>query len=220
MRWVDDIEPSYTRYSNSFRTDFDTFAPVQSNPLLPGILSSLSTPTTLTAAPTSSSSSPTLDVLFSLPLVRLRYYKKLYSKLLKSTQPGRSDHKLLTGANAKLDELLERCDKAVLRSLNDPSSSDAASVPNPSTSSSIRAVGGGPLSPVSITGGGAGTSPIRSGETSPLGLAGSGSGMGSRDRSRPASPKLPPVPPPEVGVGLQSRNGHGSSSASNSLSSG
>jgi len=48
----------------------------------------------------------TLDGLFSLPRARLKYYKKLYTRLLKSTQPGRSDHKLLTGAVEKLDSLL------------------------------------------------------------------------------------------------------------------
>ena len=48
----------------------------------------------------------TLDALFALPRARLKYYKKLYTRLLKSTHPGRSDHKLLTGAVEKLESLL------------------------------------------------------------------------------------------------------------------
>ena len=48
----------------------------------------------------------TLDALFALPRARLKYYKRLYTRLLKSTQPGRSDHKLLTGAVEKLESLL------------------------------------------------------------------------------------------------------------------
>lgn len=48
----------------------------------------------------------TLDELFLLPKGRLKYYKKLYGRLLKSTSPGRSDHRLLTGALEKLDKLL------------------------------------------------------------------------------------------------------------------
>lgn len=48
----------------------------------------------------------TLDGLFLLPHGRLRYYKKLYGRLLKSTAPGRSDHKLLVGAMEKLERLL------------------------------------------------------------------------------------------------------------------
>ena len=47
-----------------------------------------------------------LDALFLLPKGRLKYYRKLYSRLLKSTTPGRSDHKLLLGALDKLDTLM------------------------------------------------------------------------------------------------------------------
>lgn len=50
-----------------------------------------------------------LDDLFFLPHARLKYYKKLYTKLLRSTEEGRSDHRLLSSANLKLDELLASC---------------------------------------------------------------------------------------------------------------
>lgn len=53
----------------------------------------------------------TLDDLFLLPKERLLYYRKLYSRLLKSTTPGRSDHRLLTGALEKLDGLLSTLDE-------------------------------------------------------------------------------------------------------------
>lgn len=53
----------------------------------------------------------TLDGLFLLPRHRLRYYRKLYSRLLKSTTPGRSDHKLLSSALDKLDSLLKTIDE-------------------------------------------------------------------------------------------------------------
>jgi hypothetical protein len=48
----------------------------------------------------------TLDGLFLLPHGRLKYYKKLYGRLLKSTAPGRSDHRLLVGTVEKLERLL------------------------------------------------------------------------------------------------------------------
>lgn len=48
-----------------------------------------------------------MDALFLLPKARLKYYKKLYNRLLKSTTPGRSDHRLLVGALDKLDRLLD-----------------------------------------------------------------------------------------------------------------
>jgi hypothetical protein len=50
----------------------------------------------------------TLDRLFLLPRARLKYYKKLYSRLLKSTKPGRSDHTLLLSATDTLDRLFQR----------------------------------------------------------------------------------------------------------------
>jgi hypothetical protein len=37
---------------------------------------------------------------------RLKYFKKLYGRLLKGTQSGRNDYKLLAGAGEKLDRLL------------------------------------------------------------------------------------------------------------------
>jgi hypothetical protein len=48
----------------------------------------------------------TLDDLFLLPKARLKYYKKLYNRLLKTTEPGRSDHRLLVGALDTLEFLI------------------------------------------------------------------------------------------------------------------
>jgi hypothetical protein len=83
-----------------------------SNTRLPKVLASFSavTPPPLSAVPPPESSEPpvwTLDALFLLPKGRLKYYRKLYSRLLKSTTPGRSDHKLLVVALDKLDKLME-----------------------------------------------------------------------------------------------------------------
>ena len=50
----------------------------------------------------------TLDRLFLQPRSRLKYYKKLYARLLKSTKPGRSDHSLLLSATETLDRLFHR----------------------------------------------------------------------------------------------------------------
>jgi hypothetical protein len=77
--------------------------PVQANPKLPGALATFST-----TCPPASSDSPnwTLDGLFLLPKLRLKYYKKLYSRLLKTTESGRSDYRLLVGALDTLEFLL------------------------------------------------------------------------------------------------------------------
>ncbi|KZO98378.1 Dbl homology domain-containing protein [Calocera viscosa TUFC12733] len=106
MRWIDDLEEPYERYCSSYIAGFDLWSPVQQNQKLSQMLDEVS-------ASTSSGQAEgefvgwTLDSLFLLPRGRLKYYKRLYSRLLKSTQPGRSDHRLLVVAVEKLDNLLE-----------------------------------------------------------------------------------------------------------------
>ncbi|EJU01895.1 hypothetical protein DACRYDRAFT_22333 [Dacryopinax primogenitus] len=111
MRWIDDLEDPYERYCSSYLAGFDHWPLVQQNNKLPRMLAEVSAAT----PPGQSSGSPvdgepdvwSLDSLFLLPRGRLKYYKRLYSRLLKSTQPGRSDHRLLVVAVEKLDGLLE-----------------------------------------------------------------------------------------------------------------
>lgn len=115
MQWPIDLSPAYSRYSTTYQVDFDRFDAVQSNEKLGPILAGLDWPGTI--ARPASPSPPTLDQLFQLPLVRLGYYKKLYTKLLKSTQEGRSDHALLVNANEQIDRLICRCEEAKGRSV-------------------------------------------------------------------------------------------------------
>jgi len=107
---VDDLEPPYAMYCNKYTAGFDTWEPVANNPKLPTTLTlfSASNPPLPSSSQASPSEPPlwTLDGLFLLPHGRLKYYKKLYGRLLKSTAPGRSDHKLLVGAMEKLERLL------------------------------------------------------------------------------------------------------------------
>ncbi|KIK91017.1 hypothetical protein PAXRUDRAFT_831199 [Paxillus rubicundulus Ve08.2h10] len=115
MRWIDDLERPYTTYADKYRAGFDDWEPVKSNPKLGGVLEtfSASDPPPSTVVQPSQLRDPslwTLDALFLLPKGRLQYYRKLYSRLLKSTTPGRSDHRLLTGALGKLDGLLTTLD--------------------------------------------------------------------------------------------------------------
>src|ERR1700733_11956822 len=103
---IDDLEAPYTRYCNGYTTSFDTWAPVQRNSNLRPILEEISINIPTSAYATNLDPVWTLDTLFLMPATRLKYYKKLYARLLKSTQPGRSDHKLLLGANERLGRLL------------------------------------------------------------------------------------------------------------------
>lgn len=119
MRWITDIEPAYSRYGSTLLLDFDSYPPVQSNPKLAPILSSLPWPSTLPSFDQYNLGSPqvTLDRLFELPVHRIRYYKKLYAKLLRSTQEGRSDHALLVTANEKLAKLEQLAEEGKARSV-------------------------------------------------------------------------------------------------------
>jgi hypothetical protein len=75
---------------------------VTKNTILPGILQDI----TVSTPPTPPLTQWTLDALFLLPYTRLRYYRKLYARLLRSTKEGRSDHRLLVVANQRLDGLV------------------------------------------------------------------------------------------------------------------
>ncbi|UZJ56586.1 hypothetical protein CBS101457_005906 [Exobasidium rhododendri] len=126
MRWIDDLEAPYLRYCDNYFTDFDNWPSVQTNAKLPPLLVAVSESTQADGTPIIFSDKKrqvghiwTLDQLFALPQIRLKYYKKLYARLLKSTQTGRSDHRLLIGANEKLDELLQRAKKRIAMSVLD-----------------------------------------------------------------------------------------------------
>ncbi len=126
MKWIDDLEAPYSRFCDTFLADFDAWSTVQSNPRLPKLLDEVSGATDAEGKPVVFSDRKrdpnepwTLDGLFALPHLRLKYYKKLYSRLLKSTQPGRSDHRLLVGANEKLDDLVDRSKRRLTVSVLD-----------------------------------------------------------------------------------------------------
>lgn len=133
MRWVDDVEPAYTRYATTYALDYDSFEPVQANPNLAPILADLTWPASLPqpAQPQLGHGRVTLDRLFELPVYRIQYYQRLYAKLLRSTQEGRSDHALLVSANEKLARLESLCEEGKRRSIV-PS-------PQPPTSSQAEA---------------------------------------------------------------------------------
>jgi len=112
---IDELEQPYMTYADRYCMGFDDWEPVKSNLKLPTVLQDFSA----SNPPPSAIAQPirlpdrsiwTLDALFLLPKGRLQYYRKLYSKLLKSMVPGRSDHRLLTGALVKLDGLLATLD--------------------------------------------------------------------------------------------------------------
>ena len=97
---VDQLDVPYTTYCSSYLAGFDTWEPVTSNQRLPGVLSAFSE-----SNPPPVSETWTLDTLLALPRTRIRYYQKLYNRLLKNSAPGRSTDKKLIEANEKLERL-------------------------------------------------------------------------------------------------------------------
>ena len=87
---------------------FDDWDVIKTNQKLPQVLVDLSQ--TIPPPPNSDPPIWTLDSLFLLPRTRLKYYKKLYARLLKSTNPGRSDHRLLLSATETLDMLFTQAE--------------------------------------------------------------------------------------------------------------
>lgn len=115
MWQIDDLEKPYTTYCDRYTSGFDTWSPILGNDKLPDILRSFSEenpPPPSSVSTLNPNDVPTwsLDSLFLLPKSRLKYYRKLYNRLLKSTTPGRSDHRLLQNALEKLDRLLGTLD--------------------------------------------------------------------------------------------------------------
>jgi hypothetical protein len=95
---------------------FDYWSPITSNSRLLSVLATFSAiqPPPLPAGSDPHPAEPplwTLDTLFMLPRQRLKYYRKLYGRLLKSTTEGRSDHRLLLGAVDRLDYLMQTLDE-------------------------------------------------------------------------------------------------------------
>ncbi|KAF8307699.1 hypothetical protein DL93DRAFT_2101143 [Clavulina sp. PMI_390] len=170
MRWIDDLEAPYTRYCNGYTTSFDSWLPEQNNPNLPSILEEISSNIPPSLYATSLDPIWTLDTLFLMPATRLKYYKKLYARLLKSTQPGRSDHKLLLSANDRLSKLLATVEERAAVQVGEDADHGVApeippAAPSPATPSSTfsppprkssAAPGVSPISPAAMS---AGTAP-------------------------------------------------------------
>ncbi|CAG8671989.1 20158_t:CDS:10, partial [Cetraspora pellucida] len=109
--WVDEMEEPYTNYCRKYRQGFDDRKDIEENLVLQQTLNDISA---------ENNQPVSLDYFFDIPMKRIHYYKKLYMRLFKSTEPGRSDHIILASANERLD-LLINLEKQVKESnLKDP----------------------------------------------------------------------------------------------------
>ncbi|CAG8594118.1 10666_t:CDS:10 [Acaulospora morrowiae] len=98
MVWVDQMEGVYSKYYQEYRKGFDSWPEIEANESLQKILNDITT---------EKNQPVMLDYFFELPLKRIYYYKKLYARIYKNSEPGRADYELLTNANQRIDHLLE-----------------------------------------------------------------------------------------------------------------
>ncbi|PKY38580.1 hypothetical protein RhiirA4_537407 [Rhizophagus irregularis] len=96
--WIDDMDDPYTKYVENFKLGFDSIPEIEENLNLQQTLNDISV---------EKNQPVSLDYFFDMPLKRLYYYKKLYLRLYRSTEPGRADNSLLLAANERIDRLLE-----------------------------------------------------------------------------------------------------------------
>ncbi|KAF9056258.1 hypothetical protein BJ165DRAFT_1398974 [Panaeolus papilionaceus] len=101
IKWIDDLRKPYENYCSKYCGGFNSWQPVQSNPRLGRILEEFSS----TNPAPSNDGIWTLDALFILPRARLKYYLKLYNRLLKNT-----DNPLLVEAVETLNMLIAMLD--------------------------------------------------------------------------------------------------------------
>ncbi|KAH9486848.1 hypothetical protein JR316_0000913 [Psilocybe cubensis] len=119
IKWIDDLKKPYETYCSKYCSGFDTWQPVQSNSRLGPILAQFSS-----ANPAPSNGGIwTLDSLFLLPKARLKYYLKLYNRLLKNT-----DNRLLIGAVETLNHLMDILDSRTSVKVGEQGS-DAPAIP-------------------------------------------------------------------------------------------
>lgn len=107
MHWIDTLQPPYSHYIDVYTPHLDTRPDIAHHVRLPSVLQNVNRQLPRNDYPTGW----TLDRFFELPILRLVFYKKLYGRLLRNAQPGRSDHTLLLTANEKLDALNQRAQR-------------------------------------------------------------------------------------------------------------
>ncbi|PPQ70771.1 hypothetical protein CVT24_001058 [Panaeolus cyanescens] len=112
IKWIDDLRKPYENYCSKYCGGFNSWQPVQCNPRLGRILEEFSSSN---PAPTDSGIW-TLDALFILPRARLKYYLKLYNRLLKNT-----DNHLLVEAVETLNMLIAMLDSRSSMSVGESS---------------------------------------------------------------------------------------------------
>ncbi|CAG8728497.1 2477_t:CDS:2, partial [Acaulospora morrowiae] len=98
INWIDEMEGPYTKYCLKFQQGVDSLPEVERNIALQQALSDISAEMNIPVS---------LDFFIDMPMKRIHYYKKLYSRMLNITEPGRSDNSVLSTVNNRIDALID-----------------------------------------------------------------------------------------------------------------
>ncbi|CAG8505774.1 983_t:CDS:2 [Acaulospora colombiana] len=98
INWIDEMEGSYTDYCLEFQQVIGILPEIEGHVALQQALSDISAEINLPVS---------LGFFTEMPMKRIRYYKRLYSRMLNLTEPGCSDHEILLTANNRIDALIE-----------------------------------------------------------------------------------------------------------------
>jgi hypothetical protein len=99
---VEDLTAPYERYAAIYLSNFNTYPAIVNNEKLDDILAKVST----TLRPVPPLDRWTIDTFFLLPYARLRYYRRLYQRLLDVGIEGRNDQPMLQDARNTLDRII------------------------------------------------------------------------------------------------------------------
>ncbi|CAG8472612.1 21924_t:CDS:10 [Racocetra persica] len=98
MNWIDRMEKPYTNYCQGYIRGIESLPEIEGNITLQQTLNDIS----------SEKNQPrTLESFFELPLKRIHYYKRFYSRQLRNSEPGSTDNMYFTNAIKRIDSLIE-----------------------------------------------------------------------------------------------------------------
>ncbi|CAG8475608.1 5060_t:CDS:10 [Cetraspora pellucida] len=103
MNWIDKMEKPYTTYCQGYIRGIESLPEIEGNITLQQTLNDISS---------EKNQLRTLESFFELPLKRIHYYKKFYSRQLRNSEPGSSDNMNFTNAIQRIDSLIEVAKRA------------------------------------------------------------------------------------------------------------
>ncbi|CAG8641057.1 9193_t:CDS:2, partial [Dentiscutata heterogama] len=98
VNWIDRMEKPYTSYCQGYIRGIESLPEIEGNIALQQTLNDISS---------EKNQLKTLNFFFELPLKRINYYKKFYTRQLRNSEPGSSENTHFTNAIKRIDLLID-----------------------------------------------------------------------------------------------------------------